>query len=50
MEVSTLSGQGDLFIPYPRHYSKAFAFSTILYLLGYKDLSRDPASDRIFVI
>ena len=30
-EVSTLSGRGDLCIPYPDHYSPAFAFSAILY-------------------
>jgi len=33
MEVSTLSRQGDRFIPYPHHYSEAFAFSILLYLL-----------------
>ena len=32
MEVSTLSRQGNLFIPYPLHYRRAFAFSIILYL------------------
>lgn len=32
MEVSTLSRQGDHFIPYPTHYRLAFAFSIILYL------------------
>ena len=30
-EVSTLSGWGDRCIPYPDHYSPAFAFSAILY-------------------
>ena len=30
-EVSTLSGRGDRCIPYPDHYSPAFAFSAILY-------------------
>ena len=30
-EVSALSGQGDRCIPYPGHYSPAFAFSAILY-------------------
>ena len=29
-EVSTLSGRGDLCIPYLHHYSAAFAFSVIL--------------------
>lgn len=32
MEVSTLSRQGNRFIPYPRYYGEAFAFSIILYL------------------
>ena len=32
MEVCTLSRQGNHFIPYPCHYSKAFAFSILLYL------------------
>jgi len=32
MEVSTLSRQGNRFIPYPHHYNEAFAFSIILYL------------------
>lgn len=36
MEVSTLSRQGNLFIPYLCHYSSAFAFSTILYPLWYR--------------
>ena len=31
VEVSTLSGRGDRCIPYPSHYSPAFAFSTIPY-------------------
>lgn len=31
MEVSTLSGRGDRCIPYPSHYSSAFASSTIPY-------------------
>jgi hypothetical protein len=30
-EVSALSGRGDRCIPYPGHYSPAFAFSAILY-------------------
>lgn len=30
-EVSALSGRGDLCIPYPDHYSPAFACSAILY-------------------
>ena len=30
-EVSALSGRGDRCIPYPDHYSPAFAFSAILY-------------------
>ena len=30
-EVSTLSGRGNRCIPYPDHYSPAFAFSAILY-------------------
>jgi hypothetical protein len=30
-EVSALSGWGDRCIPYPGHYSPAFAFSAILY-------------------
>jgi len=30
-EVSALSGRGDRCIPYPGHYSRAFAFSAILY-------------------
>lgn len=30
-EVSALSGWGDHCIPYPDHYSPAFAFSAILY-------------------
>ena len=29
-EVCTLSGRGDRFIPYPGHYSRAFAFSAFL--------------------
>jgi hypothetical protein len=33
MEVSPLSGWGDLCIPYPGRYSPAFAFSMILYPL-----------------
>jgi hypothetical protein len=33
VEVSTLSRQGNHFIPYLNHYSTAFAFSTILYPL-----------------
>ena len=32
MEVSTLSRQGNRFIPYPSHYRMTFAFSIILYL------------------
>ncbi len=32
MEVSTLSRQGNRFIPYPLHYREAFAFSIIPYL------------------
>ncbi len=31
VEVSTLSGRGDRCIPYPGHYSPAFACSTFLY-------------------
>jgi len=30
MEVSRLSSRGDRCIPYPHHYSEAFAFSIIL--------------------
>jgi hypothetical protein len=30
-EVSALSSRGDRCIPYPDHYSPAFAFSAILY-------------------
>jgi len=30
MEVSSLSARGDRCIPYPHHYSTAFAFSIIL--------------------
>lgn len=30
-EVSALSGRGNRCIPYPDHYSPAFAFSAILY-------------------
>lgn len=37
MEVSTLSRRGDRFIPYPRHYSEAFAFSILLYLHRHND-------------
>jgi hypothetical protein len=33
-EVCTLSGRGDLYIPYPGHYSRAFAFSAILFPLS----------------
>lgn len=33
MEVSTLSRWGNRFIPYPRHYNEAFAFSILLYPL-----------------
>ena len=45
MEVSTLSGRGDRCIPYPDHYSPAFACSTFLYpqqvrLILQPDLSR----------
>lgn len=32
MEVSTLSRQGNRFIPYLLHYREAFAFSILLYL------------------
>ena len=44
-EVSALSSRGDRCIPYPDHYSPAFAFSAILYpqqmrLILQPDLSR----------
>jgi hypothetical protein len=52
VEVCTLSRRGDRFIPYPRHYSAAFAFSTILYPLWHRitlrfSLSAVPAGRRI---
>jgi len=50
-EVSTLSSRGDRCIPYPGHYSPAFAFSAILYpqqirLILQPDLSRLAARPR----
>ena len=50
-EVSALSGRGNRCIPYPNHYSPAFAFSAILYpqhtrLILQPDLSRFAARRR----
>ena len=39
-EVCTLSGRGDRFIPYPDHYSRAFAFSALLCPPQYQRSSR----------
>lgn len=44
MEVCTLSRRGDRFIPYLRHYSRAFAFSIILYPLRHQLVLRPPLS------
>ena len=40
MEVSTLSRQGDLYIPYTIDYRSAFAFSTILCPLWHRTPSQ----------
>jgi len=47
MEVSTLSRQGNRFIPYLHHYSTAFAFSTILYPLQYRMALRPSLSVKL---
>jgi hypothetical protein len=44
VEVCTLSGRGNRFIPYPHHYSRAFAFSTILYPLEHESLLQETLS------
>jgi len=44
VEVSTLSRQGDLCIPYPTDYRPAFAFSTILYPLQLRTTLRSSLS------
>ena len=44
VEVSTLSRQGDLCIPYPTDYGPAFAFSTILYPLQLRTTLRSSLS------
>jgi len=46
VEVSTLSGRGNRCIPYPDHYSPAFAFSTILYPLRHRPALR-PGLSRV---
>jgi len=47
MEVCTLSRRGDRFIPYPHHYSEAFASSIILYPLQHQIILRFSLSARL---
>jgi hypothetical protein len=47
MEVCTLSRRGNRFIPYPRHYSEAFAFSIILCPLRHQKPLRAALSARL---
>jgi len=44
VDVSTLSGRGDRCIPYPCHYSPAFAFSTLLLPHRFRQASRHDLS------
>lgn len=47
MEVCTLSRRGDRFIPYPDHYSPAFAFSIILCPLQHQKALRPSLSAKL---